>query len=91
MIHVETSKGPKFRVWDVRVSKPDVDGCATGSALWTGAVPILPALVGTEFHLQCLTLDPGANAGGFVVSTAFTVESRMPRRPREESARASIR
>ena len=41
---------------------------ATGSALWTGAVPILPALVGTEFHLQCLALDPGANAGGFVVS-----------------------
>jgi hypothetical protein len=44
---------------------------ATGSALWTGTVPILPALVGTEFHLQCLTQDPGANAGGFVVSNGL--------------------
>ena len=41
-----------------------------GSALWTAVIPNLPALIGSSFANQVISLDPKANGLGLVVSAA---------------------
>ncbi|MCA8963806.1 MAG: hypothetical protein H6838_18895 [Planctomycetes bacterium] len=44
-----------------------------GTATWSWNVPTWPGFLGEAFHLQGLSLDPGANAAGAVVSNAATI------------------
>ncbi len=44
-----------------------------GTATWSWNVPAWPGFLGEAFHLQGLSLDPGVNAAGAVVSNAATI------------------
>ena len=44
-----------------------------GVAAKTWTIPLAPALVGVEFHVQGAVMDPGINAAGFALSNAGTV------------------
>lgn len=44
-----------------------------GTATWSFAVPAQPILVGTPFHVQGVTFDPGVNALGLAMSNAATL------------------
>ncbi len=44
-----------------------------GAATWSWNVPAWPGFLGEAFHLQGLSLDPGVNAAGAVVSNAATI------------------
>jgi hypothetical protein len=54
---------------DLLVTVPAAGGVAT----WTWNVPATTANVGAAFHLQGLSLDPGANAAWLVTSNATTM------------------
>jgi hypothetical protein len=50
-----------------------VIAAAGGSATWNWNVPGWPGFLGTPFHLQGLSIDPGVNSAGLAVSNAATI------------------
>jgi hypothetical protein len=63
---------------------------ATSGAVWSGAIPNQPSLLGTQRLVQALSLDPGSNAAGLTASNAAAGTLGYPA-PRTTGVRAAAK